>query len=81
MSKNNIDITQLLQLAAAQQQQNSQHKGVTYLQLMSIALLVLKCTGFISCAWFWVFFPVMIPWFFYTFILVVGFLKAKFFKG
>lgn len=82
-NKNNIDMNQILQAAMLQQQQNqnqSKSSSITYWELLSLILLVLKCIGYISCSWIWVFFPLLIPFIFYTIIFIFGYIKVKFFK-
>ena len=56
---NNIDMTQFMQAAIQQRQQQS--KGLSYFELLSLILVTLKCMGIITCSWIWPFFPVFIP--------------------
>lgn len=85
MSKNNtIDMTQLIQAAAmAQQNQTQQSRSggwLSYWETLSLVLLILNAMNFIAISWIWVFFPLFIPAIVYTFILVFGFIKGKFFS-
>ena len=83
MQNKNIDMNQLLQAAMLQQQSQSQSQNkssVTYWELLSLVLLVLKCIGYINCSWIWVFFPVFIPFIFYGIIFLCGYIKIKFFR-
>jgi hypothetical protein len=83
MQNKNIDMNQILQAAMMQQQSQSQSQNkssVTYWELLSLVLLVLKCIGYISCSWIWVFFPVFIPFIFYGIIFLCGYIKIKFFR-
>lgn len=78
MNNNGVDITQLLQMAAAQQQQRSS-SSMGYFSWLSLILVALKGAGVLGCSWFWAFFPVAIPWLFYSLIIMIGFVKTKFF--
>jgi hypothetical protein len=75
----NIDITQLLQMAAAQQQ-NQRQSAITYWQLLSLALVVLKATGFLNVVWFWAFFPLFIPYIMLTLVAIIGYATTKLIK-
>ena len=77
----NIDITQLLQMAAAQhQKQQTPSKGLSYWEALSIALIVLNATEFISIAWVWTVFPIFIPYICYGLIMLIGYIISKFVK-
>jgi len=77
--KQNIDITQLLQMAAANQQ--NQHKDtITYWHLLSLILVVLKATDFINVVWFWAFFPLFIPYIILAVAGLIGYIMSKFVK-
>ena len=76
----NIDLTQLLQLATAQRQEQSSSKSLTYWELLSVVLVVLKAAGFVSLAWFWAFFPILIPYICYGLVMLTGFIIGKFIK-
>jgi hypothetical protein len=75
---NNIDMTQFMQAAIQQRQQQS--KGLSYFELLSLILVTLKCMGIITCSWIWPFFPVFIPMIVYVSILVFGLIKSFFVK-
>lgn len=75
-----VDITRLLQMTAAQQQQqHSSSTSMGYFSWLSLILVALKGAGLLECSWFWAFFPVVIPWLFYTLLVVIGYIRTKFF--
>lgn len=77
----NIDITQLLQLAAAQsQQKQSTRTGLSYPELLSIVFVIFKFLGYFTLGWFWAFSPIFIPWIFYSIIFIIGFATNKIYK-
>lgn len=77
----NIDITQLLQLVAAQnQQKQSSSGGLSYFELLSIVFVIFKFLGYFTLGWFWAFSPIFIPWIFYGIIFIIGFITAQFNK-
>ena len=75
----NIDITQLLQMATANQQ-NQRQSTITYWQLLSLALVVLKATGFLNVVWFWTFFPLFIPYIILILVAIIGYVTTKHIK-
>lgn len=77
----NIDITQLLQLAATQsQQKQSTRTGLSYFELLSIVFVIFKFLGYFNLGWFWAFSPIFIPWIFYGIIFIIGFATSKLYK-
>jgi hypothetical protein len=77
----NIDITQLLQLAAAQgQQKQNTRTGLSYFELLSIVFVIFKFLGYFTLGWFWAFSPIFIPWVFYSIIFLIGFITTQFKK-
>lgn len=83
MTKNNFDMSQLVELAMKQQQaqQMSQpsRSGLSYCECLSLILITLKCLGTISCSWLIPFMPLLIPFVLYGVVVLAGYLKAKFF--
>lgn len=85
MTKNNIDINQLVELAAKHQaqqsmQSNQASRGISYCELLSIVLITLKCLNLIACSWVVPFLPLAVPFVLYGIVLLVGFIKSKFFS-
>lgn len=80
MQNNQIDMTQLLQAAMQQRQVQQGNKGLSYCEILSLILVTLKCMGIITCAWFWPFFPLCIPFIVYGIMMLIGFAKMKFIK-
>ena len=79
---NKIDYKQLAQLAAQvqPQHQESSSKSLSYCEVLSVVLVVLKAMGYISCSWIIPFTPLIIPFILYAIILGAGFIKTKFFN-
>lgn len=80
---NKIDINQLVELAAkhqAAQQPQQVRSGITYCELLSVVLVTLKCLDLIYCSWLVPFLPLAIPFIIYGIILIVGIIKANYFK-
>jgi hypothetical protein len=80
MNNNGIDIAQLMQMAAAQQQTQQSSSSMGYFSWLSLILVALKGAGLLTCSWIWVFFPVTIPWICYSLLMLVGFINKKFFN-
>ena len=77
----NIDITQLLQLVAAQKQQKQvSTAGLSYFEVLSLVFVTFKFLGYFTLSWFWAFSPIIIPWIFYAIIFLIGFITAQFKK-
>lgn len=79
-----LDYKYLNQIAAQSQAQqlatqNSQ-KGLTYFEILSIALVILKGVGYLTCSWFIPFIPIIIPFVLYAFVFIIGVIKGKFFN-
>ena len=79
---NKIDYKQLAQLTSQvqPQQQAAPAKSLTYCEVLSVALVVLKAMGYLTCSWIVPFVPLIIPVILYVIVLGAGFLKAKFFN-
>lgn len=79
---NKIDYKQLAQLASQVQPQQlpTPSKGLTYCEVLSVVLVILKAMGYLSCSWIIPFVPLIIPAVLYMIVLSVGFLKTKFFN-
>lgn len=79
-----LDHKYLTQLAAQSQQQQMNNRNsqsnLTYFEVLSLVLIVLKATGYIACSWLVPFVPVIIPIVLYVFVFIAGIVKAKFFK-
>ena len=74
----NIDITQLLQLVAAQKQQKQvSTTGLSYFEVLSLVFVTFKFLGYFTLSWFWAFSPIFIPWIFYGIIFIIGFVTSK----
>lgn len=79
---NKIDYKQLAQLASQVQPQQlpTPSKNLTYCEVLSVVLVVLKAMGYLSCSWIIPFVPLIVPAVLYIIVLSVGFLKTKFFN-
>ena len=79
---NKIDYKQLAQLASQVQPQQlpTSSKSLTYCEVLSVVLVVLKAMGYLSCSWIIPFVPLIVPAVLYMIVLSVGFLKTKFFN-
>lgn len=82
MNNMNNNLNSLMQTLASQQvqQQQQPNKTITYFELLSLLLVAIKGFGFIDCSWIVPFIPVIIPLVFYGIVLLVGFIKMKYFS-
>lgn len=81
MNNMNNNLNSLVQTLASQQvQQQQPNKTITYFELLSLLLVAIKGFGFIDCSWIVPFIPVIIPLVFYGIVLLVGFIKMKYFS-
>ena len=78
---NRLDYKQLAQLTSqVQPQQAAPAKSLTYCEVLSVVLVILKAMGYISCSWVVPFIPLIIPVMLYLIVLAFGFIKSKFFN-
>lgn len=78
--KQNIDITQLLELASRQKEAGNSRVGLSFPELLTVSFVTLKFLGYFPYNWFWAFSPIFIIWIFYIVIFIIGFLIAHFNK-
>lgn len=74
---NTIDMTQLL---ASQTQEAQKKSSLSYFDILSLILVIMKAMGYISCSWIVPFIPICIPIIFYFVVLIISFCGNKFFK-
>jgi hypothetical protein len=78
---NRLDYKQLAQLASQiQPQQTTPAKSLSYCEVLSVVLVILKAMGYITCSWIVPFIPLIIPVVLYAIVLIFGFIKGKFFN-
>lgn len=78
---NNLNMNQLMQAAINQQQQVQQRRALSYCEILSLILVLMKCMGFIACSWWVPFAPLAIPVIVWGAVLLLGFIRTKFFKN
>lgn len=78
-NNNQIDIGQLLMQQAPQNSTPTRSVGLTYFDLLSLILVVLKGLGYLSCSWIVPFIPICLPIVAYVIVTIISFIKIKFF--
>lgn len=78
-NKNQIDIGQLLMQQATQQSTPTRSTSLTYFDLLSLILVILKGLGYLSCSWVVPFIPICLPIVAYVVVTIISFIKVKFF--
>ena len=78
-NNNQIDIGQLLMQHATQNSTPTRSVGLTYFDLLSLILVVLKGLGYLSCSWFVPFIPICLPIVAYAIVTIITLIKIKFF--
>lgn len=80
-NKNQIDIGQLLMQQSMQQSTptTTRSTSLTYFDLLSLILVVLKGLGYLSCSWIVPFIPICLPIVAYVVVTIISFIKVKFF--
>jgi hypothetical protein len=78
-NKNQIDIGQLLMQQATQQPTPTRSTSLTYFELLSLILVILKGLGYLSCSWIVPFIPICLPIVAYVVVTIISFIKVKFF--
>lgn len=79
-NNNQIDVSKLLmQHAAGMNQPQMRSTHLTYFDILSLILVVLKGLGYLSCSWVIPFIPVCIPIVAYLVVTIITVIKVKFF--
>lgn len=79
-NNNQIDVSKLfMQQAANMSQPQMRSTHLTYFDILSLILVVLKGLGYLSCSWVIPFIPVCIPIVAYLVVAIITVIKVKFF--